>query len=143
MLETVVGEYGEFHGMSDIINVREPEVTGWRDPQPLTVTAAEIGDEGGAPGPLAEALESILVRVAGATVTDVGPLPFPGDLLPTNELVVDDVLRVDDLLWLTDPFPSAGDTYDEIVGVLMFRAEHYALAPRSGADVTRAPDAGG
>lgn len=140
---TVVGEYAEYGGLSELTNVRPPVVTGHQQPVAVTVTADSIGDEDGSPGALAEPYESVLVRVAGATVTDVAPVPGDGDLLPTNEVVVDAQLRVDDSMFRLEPFPTTGELFDELVGVLQLHRGHYKLEPRSAADVVSFRDADG
>jgi hypothetical protein len=132
---TVVGEYGEFYGQSELTYVRDPVVTGEEVPEPTDATPDSIGDEDGSAGARAEALEAVLVRLAGATVTDIAPVPGAGDDGITNEIVVDGELRVDDRMYLVDPFPAVDDVFDELVGVVRYGHDHYKLEPRRAADV--------
>lgn len=100
-------------------------------PDPVDVTAAEIATGGAR----AEALEGVLVHLSNATVTEINPTPGAGDSAPTNEYVIEAGLRVDDHLYLTDPFPSVGENFTSITGVVSFRNGANKLLPRSADDV--------
>ena len=86
-------------------------------------------------GDRAEELEAVLVSVSSVTVSSVNPPARDGDSDPTNEYVVDGGLRVNDVLYATDPFPVPGDVLN-ISGVLRFAYADSKLEPRGPADVT-------
>ncbi|WP_152621956.1 lamin tail domain-containing protein [Archangium violaceum] len=99
-------------------------------PVPIDVATWEVASGGWR----ARELEGVLVRVRGLEVTEVEPLPGPGDVSPTHEFVVDGVLRVNDLLFRA-PMPAVGDLYASITGVLQWRNGNSKLEPRSSADL--------
>jgi len=99
-------------------------------PPPVTVLSSDVATG----GPRAAALESVIVQVSGATVTDVAPTPGAGDTAPTNEFVVDGALRVNDFLYLIQPFPVAGQGFVSLTGILDYRNGDSKLELRSGAD---------
>ena len=100
-------------------------------PPAVMATPAEV-TTGGA---RAAALEGVLVTVANVTVTDPAPAPAGGDMAPTNEFAVTGGLRVDDLLFLTTPFPRMGETFTSITGVLAFTHANSKLEPRAATDL--------
>jgi hypothetical protein len=104
-------------------------------PPPVSVTAAEVATG----GPRAATLESVLVKVDNVTVSDIAPPVGAGDVAPTNEFIVDGGLYVNDFLYLTSPFPTVGQTYLSITGVLELRNNNSKLEPRSAADVVTGP----
>jgi predicted extracellular nuclease len=132
-LVTVEGEYAEFYGFSELSYLHEPEqLASTGDlPAPVAVAPEDVGDEDGTAGPRAEPLESVLITTNGA-VTSITPAAGQGDHDPTNEFVVDDVLRVDDRMYFADP--AEGNTIS-LVGTLYFGNEHFKLEPRDAADV--------
>ncbi len=104
-------------------------------PDPVMVASSDVATNGAR----AAALESVLVTVSNAQVTDVAPAPGPGDTAPTNEFVVDTALRVNDILYLVTPFPTAGIIYASLTGVLDYRNGNSKLEPRSASDVVLGP----
>jgi cysteine-rich repeat protein len=133
---TVSDYYGQIQlaGASGIVVLS----TGNAAPAPIVASAAEV-QTGGA---RADALESVLVTVPDLVVTSITPAPGPGESGVTNELEVDtigdaetDALRVNDGLYLIAPFPSVGENFESITGVLDFRNDHSKLEPRSAADI--------
>ncbi|HEY3353545.1 MAG TPA: lamin tail domain-containing protein, partial [Polyangia bacterium] len=100
-------------------------------PAPVVVTPAEVAT-GGAK---AAALESVLVQVANVTVTSITPALGSGDTAPNNEFVVEGSLRVNDYLYLVDPFPGVGTNYATLTGVLDFRNNDSKLELRGPGDV--------
>jgi cysteine-rich repeat protein len=104
-------------------------------PPPVDVTSADIATDGGR----AMALEGVLVRVMNPTVTDIAPPLSTGDKAPSNEFVVDGVLRIDDQMFLLAPFPSVGQQITSITGPLMLKNSDTKLEPRSAADIVLGP----
>jgi cysteine-rich repeat protein len=100
-------------------------------PPPVMVMPAEVATG----GTKAAALESVIVQVSGVTVTDVNPAPGPGDTPPINEFVVDGSLRVNDFLYLVTPFPTVGQGYASLSGILDFRNNDSKLELRGPSDV--------
>jgi imidazolonepropionase-like amidohydrolase len=86
-------------------------------------------------GMRAAALEGVLVSVQNVVVTNVAPAPAGGEVAPTNEFEVAGVLRVDDALFLTTPFPVMSEAFAGITGVLAFSRDNSKLLPRSAADI--------
>jgi cysteine-rich repeat protein len=106
-------------------------------PAPVVVNPADVATDGGR----AAALESVLVRVENVTVTDIAPPLGTNEIAPTNEFMVDGGLRVNDLMYLTSPFPTVNQTLLSITGVLDFRNGHSKLEPRNAQDVVSGPPA--
>ena len=105
-------------------------------PAPTVATSAELADMGARALPL----ESVLVTVENATVTDTQPQPGAGDPSAPYEFVVDDSgLRVDDALYAIAPGPQAGESFTSITGIHELAYDHYRLQPRSAADVVFGP----
>ncbi len=113
---------------------------------PLAVVSGDVPEDPPAPqvvapdaiatgGDLSAPYESVLVRVEGVSVEDVAPPPAGGDTAPTHEFAVDGGLRVDDLLYAIDPFPTVGTGFDSITGILTTRDTHSKLEPRGADDL--------
>jgi cysteine-rich repeat protein len=100
-------------------------------PAPVSVLVADVATGGAR----AAALDGVIVQVMNATVTNIDPPLESGDTAPSHEFVVDDVLRVDDLLYLTAPFPVLGQNFASVAGVLDFVLGDAKLEPREAADV--------
>lgn len=111
------------------------EVLSSGDPMPTPVAVASMD----AAGAVATPLEAVLVRVDNVLVTEVEPAPGPGDSSPTYEFVVDDALRVDDLLYRSEPLPVVGSAYTSITGILAYRNGNSKLEPRDAADLVAGP----
>ena len=112
---------------------------------PITVINTSLGEAAPAPvvapaanlatgGSSAAALEAVLVQVQGVSVTSVTPPVGPGDMAPINELVVDGVLRVNDFLYLASPFPTVGQNFTSITGILDFKNGDSKIEPRGPSD---------
>ncbi len=69
---------------------------------------------------------------------DTAPPPGPGDAVPTHEFVVDGVLRVNDFIHRIEPFPSLGQAFDSLTGILRFANGHSKLEPRGPEDAVLA-----
>jgi hypothetical protein len=80
-------------------------------------------------------LEGVIVDVANVDVTSVSPTPGAGDVAPTNEFEVESSLRVNDYLFLLSPFPSVGDNFASLTGILEIRNCNSKLELRSASDV--------
>jgi imidazolonepropionase-like amidohydrolase len=96
-------------------------------PAPVVVPAAEIATGGAR----AEALEGVLVRVEGVSVTNANP-DAPMDF---GELAVTGNLRVDDWMTMIAPFRTVGTTFTSITGPLAFRFANTKINPRDAADI--------
>lgn len=94
------------------------------------VTAAQVATG----GQRAATLESVIVQVANVSTTDVAPALGAGDTSPSNEFVVANSLRVNDFLYLVTPFPTVGQKYTVIAGILDYAHGDSKLEPRSAAD---------
>jgi len=127
------GDVKNFFGELELEHVVGVHVVPGRTatPTPVLVAPSEIATGGSR----AAALDAVLVQVTDVSVTDASPPPVSADPLPTNEFAIDSGLRVDDLVYLTSPFPTRGDRYASITGVLGFGFYNTKLEPRSAADV--------
>jgi hypothetical protein len=105
--------------------------TGHPDPAPVVVTPDEVATNGSR----AWELEGVVVAVADVTVTELQPAAGPGDADPTDEFVVDGSLRVNDYFYLAEPFPSVGENFGLISGVLRFANGDSKLEPRDANDL--------
>lgn len=105
-------------------------------PAPVAIDDASTVATGGA---RAEALEGVLLQVNEVAVTAVNPTAGPGDSDPNNEFVVNNSLRVNDLLYLSEPLPAVGDSFASLLGVLELRNDDFKLEPRSGDDFISGP----
>jgi cysteine-rich repeat protein len=118
------------------IQLDTPTVTvvtsaGEASPAPVTALSSDVATG----GTRAAKLESVIVQVTDATVTDIAPPPGAGDTPPTNEFVVDGALRVNDFLYLITPFPVVGQGYTSLTGILDYRNGDSKLELRGAADV--------
>jgi endonuclease/exonuclease/phosphatase family metal-dependent hydrolase len=133
---TVTGALGDWFGQAQLADLSDLRVLApWVPvPEPVVVAATSVA----AGGALAAPYNAVLVDVAQARVTAVQPPPSPGDQPPTNEFVLDDVLRVDDFHWQTTPLPAVG-TRVAVRGVLRWRHGEPKLLPRAADDVRTLP----
>jgi large repetitive protein len=143
----------------DRVTVTNGTVTNFNGQIELSMVSFTVGTTGGAPpvpvtesapgvpltvtdlasGTKAAALEGVIVRLANVSVTDIAPPPGTGDTTPTNEFVVGGALRVNDLLYLTTPFPVVGDSFTSLTGILEFRNANFKLEPRAATDEVFGP----
>jgi imidazolonepropionase-like amidohydrolase len=100
-------------------------------PTPVDVAAADVAT-GGAD---ADAYVGVLIRIGSVTVTDANP-DAPDDF---NEFSVSGGLRVDDLLYLIEPDPVVGDSFNGIVGILNSSFSNSKLEPRDENDIILGP----
>jgi imidazolonepropionase-like amidohydrolase len=96
-------------------------------PAPVDVMASDIATG----GPRARALEGVLARVMGVTVSNAMPAPSGGEVAPTYEFQVASALLVDDFLYRIAPFPVMGENFASITGIVAFRASNTKLEPRT------------
>jgi cysteine-rich repeat protein len=92
-------------------------------PAPIVVLPAAIATGGAR----AVALESVLVQVADVTVASLDAANF--------EFIVQDGLRVDDVMFRSSPFPVVGSNFTSVTGVLALRNNQMKIEPRSAADL--------
>ena len=104
-------------------------------PAGVALAAADLAT-GGA---VATAYEGVLVQLSNVTVTSITPALGTGDKAPSNEFVVDNSLRVNDLLYLTTPFPALNATYSTLGGILNWQYGDSTLEPRGSSDVVPGP----
>jgi cysteine-rich repeat protein len=126
-----------FHGEIELISptVTVVSATVEAPPAPIVVTAAEVVTGGSKAGPL----EGVIVTVSNLTVADTAPPLAGGDKAPSNEYAVDSALRIDDLFYLTSPFPTVGTKYNSISGVVAFRNANSKIEPRDVNDLVLGP----
>lgn len=132
----VAGVVHDYYGQVQVSEVSSLSVTshGEAAPDPVPVLAAEVATG----GPRAASLEGVVVRIEDVGVTDTAPPPGPGDPAPTHEFVVEGVLRVNDFIHRVEPFPTVGQTYATLAGVLRFANGHSKLEPRGPEDAVLA-----
>ncbi len=119
----VTGPVADYFGQAQI-EATEVSATGSAaEPAPVVVEPAEIATGGAR----AEALEGVLVRVETVTVGDPD--------LGFGEFSVDDGLRVDDTLYLVDPWPGAGEMLSFVQGPLGYSYMNTKVLPRDALDV--------
>ena len=128
----VTARIGDYRGQRQLSNATIVNIlaSGEALPFPADVAPAAVAT-GGAD---AAAYEGSIVRVSGATVTDIAPAPGAGDSAPTNEFLLDNVLRVNDFLSLADPFPFVGDVLT-VTGILRFANADSKLEPMTVDDI--------
>jgi hypothetical protein len=125
----VVGTLSERFGLTNVV-LESVAVVGFVDPpEPAVVLVDDL-----AQAVTAELWESVLVRVEDVTVTRSNP-DFPDDY---GEFLLEDVLRVDDWLYLIEPDPAFGDAFTSITGVLNYSFGNFKLEPRFAQDVQQA-----
>lgn len=124
-LVNVTGIYEEFYGLARI-SLESLEVVGSVMVQPTTLEATSLASPSEA-----ERWESMLVRVLIVDVTDRNP-DAPNQY---GEFVVEDSVRVDDLLYSLTPRPAELTFFTSISGVLHHSFGSHKIEPRSAADV--------
>lgn len=128
----VTARIGDFRGQRQLSNATLVTIIGTGEPLPAAtdVAPAAVATSGADAG----AYEGSIVRVSGARVTDIAPAPGAGDAAPTNEFLLDGVLRVNDFLSLADPFPFVGDVLT-VTGILRFANAESKLEPMTVEDI--------
>lgn len=97
-------------------------------PVPVNASTSSLATIGAAP------LDAVLVVVNNVTVTDVDVPAVSGDSDPTNEYILNGELHVDDLLYLTSPFPQLNDVFASLTGIMTYRFNTSKLLPRYSSD---------
>lgn len=135
----VVGSVSDFFDQLQVANVVELEIlsSGHDLPEPLLVDPEEVATG----GDRQVELESVLIEIHDALVTDIDVAPGPGDSAPTHEFIVDDSLHINNFFYLVDPFPALDDTFESITGVLRWANGNSKLEPRSDDDIVAGPPA--
>jgi len=130
---TVSGAVQGFFGQTQVVlsGTETIESSGNELPPLEPATVADL-IEGGT---RQEQLEAALVVLTDLEVTDIAPAPGPGDTAPTQEFEVQGGLRVNDLFFLFDPFPSVGQNYPQLSGVVRWANGYSKLEPRSAGDL--------
>ncbi|EYF05541.1 DUF4215 domain-containing protein [Chondromyces apiculatus] len=93
-------------------------------PAPVVQTPAAL-----ASGATAQALEGVLVEVHDVAVTGLDTM--------YNEFIVTGNLRVNDLLYLVTPFPTVGESFTAIRGILNYRNSAFKIEVRGPDDLVR------
>jgi len=124
-------QVGNFRGQWQLSFVSAIETLGSEVALPETqlVAIEDLGDDA-----IADGWEAVLIATEGGEVTAVNAPAAGRDEDPTLEYVLDDTIRVNDLLYLTDPYPGIGDVLD-VTGILRWADENYKIEPRSADDV--------
>ena len=127
----VSGSVTDFFGQTQIggATLAATLETGAEDPTPVSVTTADLD----ASAERREALEGVLIAVAGAEVTDTDPAPTGGEEGEINEFVLDGTLRVNDQFYVPVPAPEVGEVID-LTGVLSLHRSAHKLEPRDADD---------
>jgi hypothetical protein len=128
---TVSGIVADYYGqlqISDVVNLTV-ESQNNPEPTPVSATPAEIGP-GGSRG---EPLEGVVVQVTNVDVTGVET--------QYSEFQIENILWVNDYLYLVDPFPVVGDHFSSITGIVHWSFGEHRLDPRSADDLVTGPPA--
>ena len=136
LVRVVAGTNNHF-GQRQLQHVTAIDIIGQSSPPPpVAVSAGEVATDGAS----AWALEGVLVRVSNAMVTATEPEAGPGepDGEPTYEFVVDELLRINDYLYRSEPIPNVGALFVEITGILRFGNNNHKVEPRNASDLNPA-----
>ncbi len=128
----VTGTVTLWYGQIELSSVSAVQILAQGEPlpQPVVVLPSDVATGGS----LAAAYEGVLVKVSDGQVTALNPPAGAGDTDPTNEYVLDSMLRVNDFMYLTTPFPQLGDRLD-VTGVLRYANNDSKVEPRDVFDV--------
>ena len=128
----VTGQIQNWWGQLELTWVTDVEIieVGMKVPDPVLESAENLGTG----GDLAEEYEGVLCLVQQGEVTELNPPAGSGDMDPTNEYVLDYALRVNDLFYLTEPFPEIGQSMT-VVGILRWANNDSKLEPRDEMDI--------
>jgi cytosine/adenosine deaminase-related metal-dependent hydrolase len=128
---TVSGMVDDYYGQIQISNVTDVTVEsqGNPAPTPISVTPSEIGTGGSR----AVQLEGVVCAVTDLNVTEVEMNYF--------EFKVNDTLWINDYMYQVTPFPSVGDHFNSITGIVQYHFSNHKLAPRDADDVVTGPPA--
>ena len=136
----VTGRASDYYGQAQLNQITQisttiPDVI----PSPITPPFERLIGQ-------AERYEGMLICINEVVVTDIEPEIGPGDSRdqPINEFVVTDVtsglsIRVNDILYLSTPFPELGNGFRQICGIHRLANGHYKLEPRDANDLDQGP----
>jgi hypothetical protein len=130
---TVTGTVQDFFDQTQLVLSGDATVVSSGNPLPPAEPATEADLIQG--GTRQEQLEAALVTVADLEVSDIAPAPGPGDSAPTQEFETTGGLRVNDLFFLLDPFPTVGQTYPQLSGIVRWANGFSKLEPRGPQDL--------
>ncbi len=85
-------------------------------------------------GSLADDYEGVLVKVENVNVTEINPVIHGNDTV-ADLCVVNNDLRIDNLIYTAMPAFTVGQSFTSITGILMFQREDSKLEPRNAADL--------
>ncbi|NOY27721.1 MAG: amidohydrolase family protein [Oligoflexia bacterium] len=124
----VTGTVTEYYGLTELSDP-STDVTGTASiPALIALSSACDVAEGTDQG---EQLESMLVTMPDATVTDSNP-DSPDDY---GEFEIDACLRVDDALYSYGTQPAEDTVYSTVAGVLSYTYSHRKVEPRDASDL--------
>ena len=133
---TVYGVYQEFFGLSEIVldNFIISNIS-YSNIAPVIVNPTDVETS----GIDAEKYEGVLVEIDNIAVIDANP-EAPENV---SEFMVTGNLRVDDELYLLDPYPVLDDTFSSVTGIITYTYTSSAsgsnnkLLPRDNSDIVR------
>ncbi|MEE2758101.1 MAG: amidohydrolase family protein [Myxococcota bacterium] len=136
----VTGKTSDYYGQAQLNQITRISTTlAEFTPRPVTPPFERLIGQ-------AERYEGMLVCINEIVVTDIEPDVGPGDNRdqPINEFVVTDVIsglsiRINDVLYLSTPFPELGDGFQQICGVHRLANGHYKIEPRDSSDLDQGP----
>ena len=134
----LLGVVQDFYGQLEVSNATVNLLAGKATlPDPADIADPATIATGGAK---ADAFEGVLVRVGPVTVSSITP-DAAGEGGTINEFVVNGGLRVDDFFILLTPFPTVGETFEGLTGVMRWSFNNTKLEPRDALDVQKGPPA--
>jgi cytosine/adenosine deaminase-related metal-dependent hydrolase len=124
----VTGTYDEYYDLSEIVQSSRTVTGTTAVPAAAVLAPADLATG----GTLAEAYESVLVRVENVAVTNVNP----DGANDYDEFEVTGGLRVDDQIYTAlDNTYTLGATFTSITGIHSYGFSNYKLLPRDAADL--------
>jgi len=124
-VDITAGTYEDFFGIAELTDPTVVVNSSGDDVDALVLAATE------AAGARAEALESVLIQIDDASVTE-SPVEPPDDRDSESLFEVDDALNVGDALFAVTA--STGDGFSLLRGILAFDFGAFRLRPRDAAD---------
>lgn len=125
--DATVSEYQNQVQLQDVTAADLTVVSQGAPPMPLLVSKADI-IYAGAKG---KVLESVLVRVEDVTVQSINAM--------FGDIVLDNGLVIDDILYASMPAIVVGDSFRAVIGPISYRFGENRIAPRSQSDLITGP----